>query len=331
MICSTRWPPANSFRHGRLFLAALSFLLAGCDRDDLDYAVGTIERYRIDVVADSGEPVIELHVAEGDAVEPGMPLLVQDPGKLKIALTQARSEEAVAFARLREAEAGPRAQEIDKARAQLASAKAALATAENELARQRSLIERHYASESRVNLLQGEVDTAAARVEEIAAQLAELLEGTRSEQIDQALASYAAAQARVADLSFDLERTVVRSPVAGVVEGLPFRLGERPARGQVVIALLSDERTFARVHIPQPLRTRVALGDSALIRVDGHEKDYPGHVRWISSEAAFTPYYALTQHDRSRLAYLAEIDLVDGIILPAGVPAEVRFPDLAAD
>jgi HlyD family secretion protein len=65
--------------------------------------------------------------------------------------------------------------------------------------------------------------------------------------------------------------------------------------------------------------------------VDGHEKDYPGHVRWISSEAAFTPYYALTQHDRSRLAYLAEIDLVDGIILPAGVPAEVRFPDLAAD
>jgi HlyD family secretion protein len=306
-------------------------LLGGCDRDDLDYAVGTIERYRIDVVADSGEPVIELNVLEGDRVHPGMPLLAQDPGKLKIALDQAHSEEAVAFARLREAEAGPRAQEIDKARAQLASSRAVLATAENELERQRSLIARNYASESRVNLLQGEVDTATARVEEITAQLAELLEGTRSEQIDQARAAYAATQARVADLSFDMQRTIVRSPVSGVVESLPFRLGERPARGQTVITLLSDERTFARVHIPQPLRTGIGLGDTALIRIDGHEQEYSGRVRWISSEAAFTPYYALTQHDRSRLAYLAEIDLIDAVDLPVGVPAEVRFPGLAAD
>ena len=188
---------------------------------------------------------------EGEAVAPGTPLLVQDPGKLQIALEQARSEEAVALARLREAEAGPRAQEIEMARAQLASSKAVLATAENELARQLSLIERNYASESRVNILQGEVDTATARVEEINALLAELLEGTRSEQVDQARASYAAAQARVADLGFDLARTVVRSPVQGVVESLPFRLGERPARGQVVIALLSDELTLC----PDPYST----------------------------------------------------------------------------
>ncbi len=314
-----------------LLVAGALMLLAGCDRDDLDYAVGTIERYRIDVVADSGEPVVELHVSEGDPVEPGMPLLVQDPGKLQIALDQAHSEEAVALARLKEAEAGPRAQEIDKARAQLASSKAVLATAENELARQRSLIERNYASESTVNILQGEVDSASARVEEITAQLAELLEGTRSEQIDQARAAYAAAQARVADLSLDMARTVVRAPVSGVVESLPFRLGERPARGQTVISLLSHERIFARVHIPEPLRTRIATGDPALVRVDGHAEDYPGRVRWISSVAAFTPYYALTQHDRSRLAYLAEIDLGEGISLPAGVPAEVRFPQLAAD
>ena len=128
-----------------------------------------------------------------------------------------------------------------------------------------------------------------------------------------------------------MARTVVRSPVAGVVESLPFRLGERPARGQTIISLLSDERIFARVHIPEPLRTRVATGDPALIRVDGHPEDYPGRVRWISTEAAFTPYYALTQHDRSRLAYLAEIDLGDDAGLPVGVPAEVRFPKLAAD
>ena len=51
-------------------------------------------------------------------------------------------------------------------------------------------------------------------------------------------------------------------------------------------------------------------------------------IRWISSEAAFTPYFALTQHDRSRLSYLAEIDLTDGGDLPAGIPVEARFPEL---
>lgn len=309
-------------------LVGLSVLLPGCDRDDLDYAVGTIERYRIDVAADGGEPVISIVVREGDRVSPGMLLLEQDPAKLNLALAQARAEAAAALARLQEAEAGPRVQEIDMARAQLASAKAVLMTAEHELARQQSLMEQNHSSESRVNILQGEVDSAAARVDEVSALLAELLEGTRSEQVDQARASHASLKARVADLEFDLGRAQVRSPVNGVVESLPFRLGERPLRGQTIISLLSDERTFARVHIPQPLRTRLAVGDTARIRIDGHDGDYPGRIRWISSEAAFTPYYALTQHDRSRLAYLAEIDLMEPVDLPNGVPAEVRFPAL---
>jgi HlyD family secretion protein len=308
-------------------LLALLGVLAGCDRDDLDYAVGTIERYRIDVVADSGEPVTALHVAEGDRVQRGALLLSQDAEKLRIALAGAEADQALALSRLKEAEAGPRAQEIEQARAQLASAQATLETSRKELARQKSLMDRAYGSESQVNILQGQVDSARGRVEEVSARLAELLEGTRPEQVDQARAAYAVSEARVADLRVDLARTDITSPVDGVVESLPFRVGERPAKGQVVIALLSDERTFARVHIPEPLRARVAEGDPATIRVDGHEHDYAGRIRWISSDAAFTPYYALTQHDRSRLAYLSEIDIVDDVTLPTGVPVEARFPE----
>ena len=50
-------------------------------------------------------------------------------------------------------------------------------------------------------------------------------------------------------------------------------------------------------------------------------------MRTLSHDAAFTPYYALTQHDRGRLSYLAEVEL-DGVAtatLPTGVPVEVRF------
>jgi HlyD family secretion protein len=50
-------------------------------------------------------------------------------------------------------------------------------------------------------------------------------------------------------------------------------------------------------------------------------------MRMISSEAAFTPYYSLTERDRKHLAYLAEIDLVgeEARDLPTGLPVEVTF------
>lgn len=67
-------------------------------------------------------------------------------------------------------------------------------------------------------------------------------------------------------------------------------------------------------------------GDRIDVRIDGVEAPQEGRVRWVSSDATFTPYFALTEHDRSRLSYLAEIDLPDASHLPSGVPLEADFP-----
>ena len=51
-----------------------------------------------------------------------------------------------------------------------------------------------------------------------------------------------------------------------------------------------------------------------------------GRVRWVASEAAFTPYYALTERDRGRLSYIAKVDIVEERErLPDGLPVEVEF------
>ena len=62
------------------------------------------------------------------------------------------------------------------------------------------------------------------------------------------------------------------------------------------------------------------------VRVDGVAEALEGRVRWVSADASFTPYFALTEHDRSRLSYLAEVDLEDARDLPSGVPLQVDFP-----
>jgi len=50
-------------------------------------------------------------------------------------------------------------------------------------------------------------------------------------------------------------------------------------------------------------------------------------VRFIASDAEFTPYYSLTAADRSRLSFLAEVvfDDAEARDLPSGVPVDVTL------
>ena len=108
---------------------------------------------------------------------------------------------------------------------------------------------------------------------------------------------------------------------------MPWNLGERVTLGSPVAVVLAGETPFARVYIPEPYRISVKIGDQLTVKVDGLAQSLEGKVRWISSEPAFTPYYALNQAERANLMYLAEIILPDSAIdLPNGIPAQVILP-----
>ena len=105
-----------------------------------------------------------------------------------------------------------------------------------------------------------------------------------------------------------------------------FEVGERPSPGQPLVILLGGSQPHARVFVPEILRVHIHTGTEALIHVDGLEAPLHGRVRWVSGEAAFTPYYALTERDRGRLSFVAKVDITDDRErLPDGVPVEVEF------
>jgi HlyD family secretion protein len=131
----------------------------------------------------------------------------------------------------------------------------------------------------------------------------------------------------VRGLEVSLERLTVRAPAAGVIDDLPLEPGERPALGAVVAVLLAGAAPHARVYLPEPLRTRVKVGDAAAVYIDGIEAPFSGRVRRVSADPAFTPYYSLTERDRSRLSYLTEVELEGEAAqdLPSGIPLRVIF------
>src|SRR5678815_4980719 len=89
--------------------------------------------------------------------------------------------------------------------------------------------------------------------------------------------------------------------------------------------------SYARVYVPEPMRAQVTVGKDVSVHVDGTAQPYAGRVRFVSTDAAFTPYYALTQKDRSRLSYLAEITMTEAAAqeLPTGIPVEGHAPGVA--
>jgi HlyD family secretion protein len=92
-----------------------------------------------------------------------------------------------------------------------------------------------------------------------------------------------------------------------------------------VVVMLADGTPYARVYVPENRRAQFVPNTRVAVHVDGVNTSLSGTVRFVSAEAAFTPYYALTQEDRAQLSYLAEIDVTDSaaLQLPSGIPVQV--------
>jgi len=303
-----------------------SLLLAACVRHDASTLPGTLERDRVELVADANEIIVSLPFAEGATVKAGDVIVVQDRALSTADLDAARAQLAQSEARVEELKNGPRATTIRAGVARRDTARVQRDNAVRERDRLIGLAARSLVSQQDADRQSAAADAAESNLREAEADLRELQEGTRSEQVMQAIQAADAARASLKALETTSSRLEVRSPIAGTIDSLPFRLGEKPARGATVAVLLASTAPFARVHVPEPIRAQVKIGTPATLRVDGIERTFKGQVRFIASEAEFTPYYSLTAADRSRLSFLAEVVIdVNDTSLPSGVPVDVTL------
>ena len=305
-------------------LLPLVILLAACE-EPIPVAVGLLESDRVEIVVESFEPIIGINVQEGDEVSIDDVLLVQDDARILAREEEARASIANLEAVLAEQIAGPRVEVIEAARATLQVAQVQFDINQLELDRLVRLGP-DMATQERIDLARSQRDASQANIEQAGARLRELEAGTRFEQIEQTRQLLTGANARLDTILIDKERLTSKSPVDAMIDSLPFEIGERPAVGSVVAVLLTGEQPYARVYVPEALRINVRPGTQVSIRVDGIETPFAGTVRRIASEASFTPYFSLTESDRGRLSYLAEITLeTQRERLPDGVPVEVIF------
>jgi HlyD family secretion protein len=311
-------------RHYPLLFVAALFVVACDSAEHGDRIVGELASDRIELTAEVAEPIVEIFVAEGESVTRGQVLMRQDAARANARLAEAEAALGQAQARLDELVRGPRSEQIAAARAAVEGAKDELDFRRSDYARVQDIHEKDLASDELLDRAKAALDGAISNDKFLRAQLQELLTGTTVEELAQAENAVKQAAARRDLLAVDLARHDITAPVDGIADSRLFELGERPNPGQAVMIVLAGDQVYARVYVPEQFRVHVTPGRDATIHVDGLAEAIPGRVRWVASEAAFTPYFALTERDRGHLTYLAKIDLVESRErLPDGVPVEV--------
>lgn len=305
----------------------LCLLLASCGKDAQWSAPGNTEWDRAAVLAEVSEPVTELLVAEGAVVQEGQLLMRLDARRTAAQLAAAQADEQRADAQLLELRHGARQETIDSARAQLTRATTDAENAQREYQRAVALRKTNAIGQQDLERFDTTARVAAANANSQRAQLQELLHGTRPEQLAQAEAALAGAQAQTRRWQLILERLDVHAPRAGRIDALPYRLGDQPPVGATLVSMLAGEQPYARVFIPERQRAGLRDGQKFRVRIDGVEQPFDAVLRSVRSEATFTPYYALSGEDASRLSYRAELVLQGDVArqLPPGIPCHAEL------
>jgi len=310
-----------------IFTCLLFLILSGCNNDEKGIALGTLERDRIAHTATVSEVITQLPILAGTKVLKGQ-ILVQLDNTLQTALVaKAHAQMLQAKANLEKVHNGAREEEVAAASAQVAGAKAALVKSEANYERAKMLIKKQLTSQATLDSTLAARDENLAKLNSAQEQLLQLINGARIEDLKIAEAILATSVAVLTSEQKNLQDLTITAKRDGLLDNLPWNLGERVTAGSPVAIVLAGNAPFARVYVPEPYRVKIKSGDQLSVKVDGLEKSFNGTVRWISSEPAFTPYYALNQAERANLMYLAEVLLPNSAAnLPMGVPAQVQMP-----
>lgn len=293
------------------------------------FASGTVEATEGRLGFETAGRMAVIRVREGEQVKAGDTLALLDRGQMLARREATEADAEAARARLEELQSGYRREEVARARAALRAAEEEREDARRDLRRTTTLYEGGAVSEEALDKARTAFEVTSSRVEE-ARQRAEMMkEGPREEEVSAQRARWASARASLRALDATLDNMVITSPFDGVVTVRHREPGEVVAPGSAVLTVLNTNDRWVRIYVPEDRIGAVKLGQTASITTDTYpDRTYGGAVRFVASEAEFTPRNVQTQEERVKLVYRVKVQITGDpdLDLKPGVPADVRIP-----
>ncbi len=250
--------------------------------------------------------VAQVVVKDTQTVHRGDVLVRIDDRDAKIALAQAEAELAKAKRQYKQTAANSsslnsqvvvRADEINSAKAQVAQAQADYDKATLELNRRAQLAASGAVSKEELTKAQSAVETAKAGLELAKAGLAQASSSRKAaestlaanEALIQGVSETSTpdvqvAQAHVEQAQLDLERTVIRAPVDGVVTRRNIQVGQRVAPGTSMMMIVPLNDLYVDANFKESQLKKVRPGQAVTLTSDlyGDDVEYHGKVMGFS-------------------------------------------------
>ncbi|GAA5011294.1 EmrA/EmrK family multidrug efflux transporter periplasmic adaptor subunit [Acinetobacter puyangensis] len=290
-----------------IFIMVLAYLVwCWLFSDEVETDNAYVGAYTAQVTSMANAQVLKVLVNDTQLVHQGDILVRLDDHDAKIALAQAQAQLTKTQRQFKQSKANSSALDsqiyvsndvIHSAKAQINKAQADYDKALDDFKRRQQLVAIGGVSKEDLSAAQTTVNTAKAALQVAEAGLAQaqssrnaaqsnlaandaLIQGSTENDSPDVLV----AKANVEQAQLDLERTIIRAPIEGIVTQRNIQIGQRLAAGSVVMKIVPVQQLYVDANFKEGQLAKVRVGQTATLTSDYYGKDivYHGKVTGIA-------------------------------------------------
>ncbi|UZR93714.1 HlyD family secretion protein [Chondrinema litorale] len=283
--------------------------LASCGNDDnAADAYGQFEATEVIVSAEGSGKIISLDVEEGSEIKVGEVVGCIDTVQLFLKKQQLQATIAAVTSKT---------QNISDQLAVYYERKENLVREKNRL---ESLFKEDAATDKQLDDINGEIEVVEKQLDAVKSQLSTQNSGILGEILP--------LEKQIAQIEDQLQKSVLRHPVSGIVLEKYAEEGEVASFGKPLYKIAVKNDMYLRVYLSAKQLAKLKLQQPITVRIDTDEENYletTGTLAWISNKAEFTPKNIQTKEDRVNMVYAAKIRVKDDGTFKIGMPGEAIF------
>ncbi|AQS04151.1 efflux RND transporter periplasmic adaptor subunit [Clostridium beijerinckii] len=276
-----------------------------------DIYKATLEAYQQGIItSNTSAKVLTVSIENGQYVNQGDTIATLDDQDIQKNIKSAQSQ-----VEQYEQQINVQEKSLNSAQVSMESLQINVDDAQRNYDREKALLDKKAISQTDLESYEKTLNTAKASYNSGLASIE-----TAKANLESAKASLESQKVTLANYQTDLNNTIIKAPISGVVSDKSLYVGQMASSGSTIAKINDISSVYATIQVPQEKISSIKIGQAATITFDGSDRTYDGTVQNINLSADTTARVFNVK---------VQIDNSDKSLLP-GVYAKVELASAEA-